>query len=126
MSSKIVYRGLIPKYNRLFEVIKKVDHVAYRLSDRLKIHPTFHMSFLTPYNQDEMDGGRRQAKHAPPVIRKQFGKGMLIVLDHRMMGQSKKNRRTNYLIHYKGENALNATREHDVTLCDLKTILLSI
>ena len=62
VSSKTVYRGLIPKYDGPFKMIKKVGHVTYRLKlpDKLKIHPTFHVSFLKPFNQDEMDEGRKQ------------------------------------------------------------------
>lgn len=74
ISSKTVHRGLIPFYDEPFEVIKKVGNLAYRLKlpDRLKIHPTFHFSFLKPFNQDELDAGRQQAKRAPPVLRKEF------------------------------------------------------
>ncbi|XP_027178179.1 uncharacterized protein LOC113777345 [Coffea eugenioides] len=113
VSSKTVHRGFIPKYDGPFEVIKKVGRVAYRLKlpDRLQIHPTFHVSFLKPFNQDKMDEGRKQAKRASPVIRKQFQKDVEAILDHRTMGQSKKNRRTDYLIHWKGETELDATWE---------------
>ena len=118
VSSKTVHRGLIPKYDRPFEVIKKVGRVAYQLNlpDKLKIHSTFYVRFLKPFSQDEMDEGRKQAKRAPPVIRKQFQKEVEAVLDHRTMGQSKKNKRTDYLIQWKGETELDATWERDVTL----------
>lgn len=48
ISSKTVHRGLIPKYDGPFEIVKKVGRVAYRLKlpDRLKVHPTFHVSYL--------------------------------------------------------------------------------
>ena len=118
VNNKTVHRGIIPEYNRPFEVIKKVGHIAYRLKplDKLKIHLIFHVSFLKPFYQDEMDGGRRQAKCAPPVIRKKFQNDVKALLDYRMMGQRKKNRWTNYLIHWNGETKLDATWERDVTL----------
>ena len=54
VSSKTRHRSLIPKYDGPFEVLKRVGHVAYRLKlpDRLKLHPTFHVSFLKPYHGD--------------------------------------------------------------------------
>nr|XP_027076072.1 chromodomain Y-like protein [Coffea arabica] len=68
------------------------------------------------YSKDEMDKGWKQAKRASPVIRKQFQKDVEAVLDHRTMGQSKKNRWTDYLVQWKGETELDATWEPDVTL----------
>ena len=111
VSSKTIHRGFILKYDGPFEMLKNVGRVAYRLklSDRLKIHLTFHVSFLKPFNQDEMDEGRKQAKRAPPVIRKQFQTDMKAVLDHKTMGQNKKNRQTDYLVQWKGEIELDAT-----------------
>ena len=39
--SKTGHRGLIPKYDGPFEVVKRVSEVAYRLKlpEKLKIHP---------------------------------------------------------------------------------------
>ncbi|CAH9133677.1 unnamed protein product [Cuscuta epithymum] len=78
ISTKSVHRGLIPKYDGPFEVMHKVGEVAYRLklSERLKIHPTFHVSFLKRFNQEEFDASRQQAKRAPPTIRSQFEKAV--------------------------------------------------
>ena len=53
VSGKTRQRGLIPKFEGPFEVIKKVGEVAYmlKLPERLKLHPTFHVSFfVTPQN----------------------------------------------------------------------------
>ncbi|KAL0388133.1 UNVERIFIED_CONTAM: Transposon Ty3-G Gag-Pol polyprotein [Sesamum radiatum] len=118
ISSKSVHRGLIPKYDGPFEVMSKVGSLAYRLKlpDRLKIHPTFHVSFLKKFHQDLLDAARQQTQRAPPVIRKEFEKTVLKILDHRTMGQSKKNRRTDYLVHWSGESEADATWERDVTL----------
>ncbi|MBT1582503.1 hypothetical protein KK473_28330, partial [Klebsiella pneumoniae] len=74
-SNKAVHRGLIPKYDGPFKVIQKVGNVAYKLKllERLKVHPTFHVSFLKPYYEDQ-DTARAQKNKAPPTIRKQFGR----------------------------------------------------
>jgi ribosomal protein L21E len=118
IKSKVVHRGLVPKYDGPFEVVKRVGKVAYRLKlpDRLKVHPTFHVSYLKPFHKDLIDGGRQQGKRAPPVIRKQFDIGVEKILNHRTMGQSKKNRRTDYLVQWKGSSEADATWERDVTL----------
>ena len=97
-SSKTRQRGLIPKFEGPFEVIKKVGEVFYmlKLLEILKLHPTFHVSFLNPYFEDA-DQGRAQVKHAPPLVMKQFDKEVEKILNRRTMGESRKNQRTNYL-----------------------------
>ena len=54
MNSKTMHRGLIPKYDGHFAIVKKVRMAAHKLAlpDRLKIHPTFHVSFLKPFHKD--------------------------------------------------------------------------
>ena len=103
ISAKTTHRGLIPKYDGPFEIVKKVGKVAYRLKlpERLKLHPTFHVSFLKPYNEDD-DPSRKQAKRAPPTIRAEFHRKIMKILDHRTLGNSKKNRRTEYLVKWQG------------------------
>ena len=51
VSIKTRQRGLIPKFEVPFEVIKKMGEVTYMLKfpERLKLHPSFHVSFLKPY-----------------------------------------------------------------------------
>ena len=50
----MIHKGLMPKYDGPFEVVKWVGSMAYRLklSKRLKVHPTFHVSLLKPYHED--------------------------------------------------------------------------
>ena len=71
ISSKTRQRGLIPKYNGPFKVIKGVGQVTYmlKLPERLKFHSTFHVSFLKPYHED-LDVERVQTKRAPPLAMK--------------------------------------------------------
>ncbi|KAK4380948.1 hypothetical protein Sango_3015700 [Sesamum angolense] len=102
--------------------MSKVGSLAYRLKlpNRLKIHPTFHVSFLKKFHQDLLDRARKQTQHALLVIRKEFEKMVLKILTHRTMGQSKKNRRTEYMVHWSGESEADATWERDVTLWQFK------
>ena len=71
VSSKTRQRGLIPKFEGSFEAIKKVGEVAYilKLPERLKLYPTFHVSFLKPYVEDAKPGSV-QVKCAPPLVMK--------------------------------------------------------
>ncbi|RVW75511.1 Transposon Tf2-2 polyprotein [Vitis vinifera] len=117
ISSKTRQRGLIPKYDGPFEVIKRIGQVAYmlKLPERLKLHPTFHVSFLKPYHED-LDADRVQTKRAPPLVMKQFDRELEKILDHRTMGHSKKNRRTDFLVQWKGISEAEASWERDVTL----------
>ncbi|KAL0413714.1 UNVERIFIED_CONTAM: Transposon Ty3-I Gag-Pol polyprotein [Sesamum radiatum] len=63
-----------------------------------------------------LDTARQQTRRALLEIRKEFEKTILKILDYRTMGQSKKNRRTDYLVQRTGESEADATWERDVTL----------
>ena len=64
------HRGLVPRYDGPFEVIEKVGVVAYRLKlpERLKLHPTFHVSYLRPFYEDNEDPKRSKSQRAPPTF----------------------------------------------------------
>ena len=74
--------GSNSKYDGPFKVIKRVGQVAYKLKlpKRLKLHPTFHVSFLKPYHED-LDADKR----APSLVMKQFDREIEKILDHRTM-----------------------------------------
>ena len=46
--------GLISKYDDPFEIVKRIGNMKCKLKlpKRLKLHPTFHVSFLKLYHQD--------------------------------------------------------------------------
>ena len=122
ISSKTRQRGLIPKYDGPFEVIKQVRQVAYmlKLPERLKLHPTFYVSFLKPYHED-LDVEMVQTKRAPRLVMKQFDREIEKILDHKTMGHSRKNRRTDFLVQWKGTSEAEATWQKDVTLWQFET-----
>ena len=95
-------RGLIPKYDGLFEIVKRIGIVAYKLklSKRLKLHPTFHVSFLKSYHYDP-SSDKVQAKRNPPMIRVELGNKIVSILQDRKIGNWK-NKLAIYLIHWKG------------------------
>ena len=83
-------RGLIQKYDGPFEVVKRIGNVTYKLKlpERLKLHPTFRVSFLKPYHNDpSLD--RVQAKRNPPMVRIEFNKEISSILQDRKMGNWK-------------------------------------
>ena len=54
IQNKQFQRALISKYDGPFEIVKRIGNVAYKLKlpERLKLHLTFHVSFLKPYYHD--------------------------------------------------------------------------
>ena len=69
IQKKHFQRGLIPKDDGPFEIVKRIGNMTYKLKvlERLKLHPTFHVSFLKPYHYDPSPD-RVQAKLSPPMI----------------------------------------------------------
>ena len=122
--NKQFQRGLIPKYDGTFEVMKLIGNVAYKLKlpERLKLHPTFHVSFLKPYHHDpSLD--RVQEKHNTPMIRVEFSKEIASILKDRKIGNWK-NKWTEYLIHWKGMPVNEASWEKGATLWQFEDQIL--
>lgn len=101
----------------LLKLWLKWANTAYKLKlfKRLKVHPTFHVSFLKKF-YDVAEYSKSQAKRAPLVMRKQFDDQIEKILDHRILGQNKKNRRTKFLIQWKDKLIVEITWERNTTL----------
>ena len=67
--------------------MKRIGNVAYKLKlpERLKLHPTFHVSFLKTYHSDP-SLNRVQAKRNLPMVRVEFSKEIASILQDRKMG----------------------------------------
>ena len=57
------------------------------------------------------------------MVRTQFDKELEKILDHRTLGQSKKNRRTDFLVQWKGQSEADASWERDVTLWQFEDMI---
>ena len=107
-----MHQGLIPKYDGPFEIVKRVGVVAYKLklSERLQIHPTVHVSFLKPYHGDEQDPTRNEAMRAPPTVMVHFDREVDIILNKKVTGYRKGgNIITYYLVKWKGAAEIEAS-----------------
>jgi hypothetical protein len=65
----VIHKGLMPKYDGPFEVVKGIGNVTYllKLLERLKVQPTFHVSLLKPYHEDLEEPTCNKSKRAPPL-----------------------------------------------------------
>ena len=107
-----MHRGLIPKYDGPFEIVKRVSAVAYKLKlpERLQIHPTIHVSFLKPYHGGEQDPTRKEARRAPPTVMVQFDREVDKILNKKVTGYRKGgNMITYYLVKWKGAAEIEAS-----------------
>jgi hypothetical protein len=114
----VIHKGLISKYDGPFEVVKRVSKVAYRLKlpERLKVHPTFHVSLRKSHHEDVEEPARNKPKRAPPNVQKEFEQTVEKILDHKREGQHKKNWRNYFLVQWKGLPSLETSWERDTTL----------
>ena len=98
--------------------MKCIGNVAYKLKlpERLKLNPTFHVSFLKPYHHDPSPD-RVQEKRNFSMVRVEFGKEIASILQNRKMGNWK-NKWTEYLIHWKGTSVSGASWEKGATTED--------
>ena len=96
--------------------MKRIGNMTYKLKlpERLKLHPTFHVSLLKPYHHDP-SSDRVQAKWNPPMIRVEFEKEIASILQDRNM-DNWKNKWTEYLIHWKGTPVSEESWEKGATL----------
>lgn len=98
------HRGLIPRYDGPFKVVERIGEVSYKLRQpkRLKIHPTFHVSFLKLYYEGDKDLSRNKSKRDPLMNLKQYNTKIVKRLN--VVGNNKRNTNTKFLIHWKGKS----------------------
>ena len=89
--SEAIHRGLIPKYDGPFEIVKRVGVVAYKLKlpKRLQIHPTIHVSFLKSYHGNAEEPARNGVRRAPPTVMVQVDREVDRILDKKVTGYRK-------------------------------------
>lgn len=126
--SKRRHRGLILRYDGSFEIVERIGEVAYKLTlpERLKIHPSFHVSFLKSYYEDTEDLGKNKSKRAPTLNLKQYKTKMVKILDHQIVENIKRNTKTEFLINWKGKSEEDAVWEKAQNLWQIEDYLETI
>jgi Chromo (CHRromatin Organisation MOdifier) domain len=100
-------RKFAPKFAGLYEVIAKVSPVAYKLQlpDGTNAHPVFHSSLLRVYHPDST-GERTHAVPEPVRV-----DGQVEFAVEKITQERRKYDKLEYLVHWKGYPAHDATRE---------------
>ncbi|PKI70118.1 hypothetical protein CRG98_009490 [Punica granatum] len=64
---KDVHKGLTWRYKGPFQVLQRVNSVAYKveLPKKLKLHPVFHVSMLKPFQEDKEDPSTAESSCTP-------------------------------------------------------------
>lgn len=81
--------------------------MAYRLAlpKRLKLHLVFHIFRLKKFYEDA-DLEQKWEARAPPEVRAQFDRELDRILDCQTRGTCAANRRTKFLMHWRGDKSL--------------------
>ncbi|KAH0751965.1 hypothetical protein KY290_006553 [Solanum tuberosum] len=88
--------------------------IEFNVGDKvlLKLTPQIWKQIVSKTrHRDAEDPNRSKSKSAPPSIPTQFDAEIEKILDHRVVGTSKKNTKTEFLIHWKGKSAADAVWE---------------
>ena len=99
-SFRKVHKGLVGNYEGPFPILGRVGKVSYKieLPPRLKIHPVFHVSNLSPYHEDKEDPGRGISKRAPTAVVTSYDKAVDYVMADRVMRKNRFQPYTEYLV----------------------------
>lgn len=101
-TKKLDYKRLGP-----FKIIAKIGSRSYKLElpNTMRIHPVFHVNLLEPYHEDKIQD--RQPKELPPdIINNLEEYEVEHIIDSRIH-----RRQLQYLVHWKGYNAMDRTWE---------------
>ncbi|KAL6141168.1 hypothetical protein ACLB2K_059458 [Fragaria x ananassa] len=103
-SLRKVHKGLVRKNEGLFEVIKRIGKVSYKLHlpPKLKIHPVFHVSMLKLFHEDEEDPSRGVSHRVPTAIVTSFDKEVDEILADQVIRRRGMPSYKEYLIKWRG------------------------
>ncbi|KAH0781404.1 hypothetical protein KY290_001002 [Solanum tuberosum] len=95
--------GLPMALNKAQDSVRKAQRRMKKYADQHRRSVEFSV------DADDLD--RNRSKRAPPSIPIQFDAEIEKILDHQVVGTSKKNTKTEFLIHWKGKSVADAVWE---------------
>ena len=112
-------KKLTAKYSGPFEIIEKINDVAFKLKlpEHFRIHPVFHVSLFKPYNENTIEG-RLQPGPPPDVIDGEEEWQVEQILEERI-----RDGRREYLVKWEGYASEDNTWEPLENLDHCKTLL---
>lgn len=104
-SQRKLHKGLIPKHESPFEIVRKVGKVPFelKLSPSMRVHLVLHASMLKPYHGNSTDSARAGSFRPSVTDTPSIEREIVEILDHRTIYWPKAKPYYEYLVRWSGQ-----------------------